>query len=288
MVSLEWLSSFCAIYRSGSVSEAARERQVSQSALSQQLASLERAIGVSLFDRTVRGMRATERGAALYQEVFEAIDCLERVGRSFFVPVARRVLRFGSSPDYFRLAALPKLAALGINIAVTLGSDQTLLDGLKTGAMDVAFVTTKPTKNSIQFRALGDEPYVLIGSPATPLPPADISLGELAAWLNAQPWVSYSEERPITRRFWQQTLGARFAAKSALVAPDLYAVVAAVELGIGLSIVPHYLASTSLSSGRVKEIWPLAALIPAERRYACYRQSEAESSGVASLIRAFT
>lgn len=288
MLSLEWLSSFSAIYRAGSVSEAARERQVSQSALSQQLAALEKAIGVPLFERTVRGIRPTQRGAALYQEVFEAIDCLERVSRSIFVPVVRRVLRFGSSPEYFHWAALPRLGASGIHISVTLGSDRTLLDGLKTGALDVALVTTKPTTNSIQFRTLSEEPYVLIGSSETPLLPSEITLGELATWLNAQPWVSYSEERPITRRFWQHTLGSRFSAKSALVAPDLHAVVAAVELGIGLSIVPHYLASGSLSSGRVKEIWPVADQIPPERRYACYRRIEGESPHIITSIRALT
>ena len=286
MISLEWLSTFASIYRSGSVSEAARERRVSQSALSQQLASLERAVGVPLFERTVRGMVATERGAGLYREVFEAIDCLDRVSRSILIPTARRVLRFGSSPEYFHWAALPKLGSLGLNLAVTLGSDRAMFDGLKTGALDVACVTTQPTASSLQFQSLPEEPYVLIGSLETELPPENVSLTELANWLNSQPWVSYSEERPITRRFWQQSLGSKFSAKSALVAPDLHAVVAAVELGIGLKMIPRYLARESLASGRAKEIWGVDSKIQAERRYLCFRRSEGDSPDIKSVVQA--
>ena len=286
MISLEWFLTFTSIYRAGSVSEAARERQVSQSALSQQLGALEKAVGVPLFDRTVRGMVATERGISLYREIFEAIDILERAGRSLIVSTQRRVIRFGSSPEYFQAATLPKLNSLGLNLAVTLGGDRDLFEGLRTGALDVALVTAKPSSNALHFRTLPEEPYVLIGCATADLPPHQISLQELGNWLNSQPWVSYSEERPITRRFWQEVLGSRFSAKSALVAPNLQAVIGAVEFGIGLSIVPRYLATDALTNGRIKEIWPVSDLIPAERRYMCCRRSEAERPEFVDLARA--
>ena len=58
----EWLRTFLAVYRAGSVTEAARLRGLSQPATSQQLAGLERAIGTALFVRTPSGVVATERG----------------------------------------------------------------------------------------------------------------------------------------------------------------------------------------------------------------------------------
>ena len=57
----EWLRTFVAIYRSGSVSGGAEQRNLSQPAASQQLASLERRIGLPLFIRTPHGVEPTRR-----------------------------------------------------------------------------------------------------------------------------------------------------------------------------------------------------------------------------------
>lgn len=284
MISLEWLSTFAAIYRAGSVSDAARQRRITQSAMSQQLSGLEAVVGVRLFDRTSRGMIPTERGKALYLEIFEAVDCLDRVGQSILRSSSpSRSIRFGTSPEYFHGFALQRIGGLGLSLSVTLASDRELLEGLHTGGLDLVATLTKPTSRSIQFQVVGEESFTLIGPGTCELPPAESSLPDLGGWLNAKPWVSYSEERPITRRFWQQSLNARFAAKSALVVPDILTVVAAVELGIGLSIVPNYLCKEALDKGRIQEIWSITDLIPPERRYACFRRTDADRSDVATI-----
>ena len=284
MISLEWLSTFASIYRAGSVSDAARQRRITQSALSQQLSGLESVVGVRLFERTSRGMTPTERGKALYQEIFEAIDCLDRVGQGILRSNSTtRSIRFGTSPEYFHGFALERIGALGLSLSVTLASDRELLEGLQTGGLDLVATITKPASRSIQFQVIADEEFALIGPRTCELPPPESSLLDLAQWLNAKAWVSYSEERPTTRRFWQQSLGTRFSAKPALVVPDILTVVAAVEFGIGLTIVPEYLCREALSEGRVQELWPIAALIPSERRYACYRRTDADRPEIASL-----
>ena len=277
MISLEWLSTFASIYRAGSVSDASRQRRITQSALSQQLLGLEGVVGFRLFERTSRGMIPTERGKALYQEIFEAVDCLERVGLGLLGnQLPSRVIRFGASPEYFHGVALERIGTLGLSLSVTLGPDRDLFEGLHSGGLDLLATVSKPVSRSIQFHVIADEHFVLIGADGCELPPANLSLNDLGAWLNTKPWVSYSEERPTTRRFWQQSLGVRFAAKSALVVPDILSVVAAVEMGIGLSIVPEYLCRKALSEHRVQELWPVANLIPPERRYASYRRVETD------------
>src|SRR5437016_4597507 len=97
MISLEWYRNFISIYRAGSVSAAARDRNISQPAVSQQLASLEEFLGAPLFDRTARGMIPTARGRTLYIELFEAMDRLERVTRSLKpTAVVDRAIRMGT------------------------------------------------------------------------------------------------------------------------------------------------------------------------------------------------
>ena len=62
-----WLRSFVAVSRAGSLREAARRIGLSQPTLSRHIQRLEDHIGVSLFDRTGRGLALSPRGAELYE-----------------------------------------------------------------------------------------------------------------------------------------------------------------------------------------------------------------------------
>src|SRR5271155_5463981 len=103
MAASEWLRTFVAIYRSGSVSGGAVQRNLSQPAASQQLAALERRIGLPLFVRTPHGVEPTRRGRDLHAQVAESLDRLENVlveldgGNAVTAPT----LRFGSSAEFF-------------------------------------------------------------------------------------------------------------------------------------------------------------------------------------------
>lgn len=277
MISTEWYLNFVAVYRAGSVSGAARERHLTQPAVSQALAALESAVGVPLFERTSRGMRPTARGETLYAQVFDAVDRLERVGRSLSPkPLALPTFRLGTSPEYFHEFALPRLAPLATPFAVTLGEDRDLLAAVETGAVDAAVTVIRPNGRTLQHRDLGERRYVLIGPPS-------MTVNE-AEELNDLPWVSYSEERPLTRRVFQQALGIRFEAKPRLVVPDLRAVVRAVELGVGASLVPEFACRRALDEGRLHELLPLE--IPADRWHLTYRDLDSDRPDLQTIAEA--
>ena len=82
------LRSFCTVAERGSFSQAARVLYVSQSAISEQIASLEAELGLKLIDRSRRAIRLTPHG-----ELFlpEAKKTLEAAGAA--IEVARRSLR---------------------------------------------------------------------------------------------------------------------------------------------------------------------------------------------------
>lgn len=65
MPEVEWLRSFLAIYRAGSVTDAAYHRGISQPAVSQHLAAWERSVGSPLFVRKPGGVEPTGRGRDL-------------------------------------------------------------------------------------------------------------------------------------------------------------------------------------------------------------------------------
>ena len=76
---LRQLRYFAKIVECGSFSRAAAEVHIAQPALSQQVAELEQILGVTLLHRSVRGVRPTPAGQALYAETLEILRHIERL-----------------------------------------------------------------------------------------------------------------------------------------------------------------------------------------------------------------
>ena len=135
MAASEWLRTFVAIYRSGSVSAGAAQRSLSQPAASQQLASLERRIGLPLFIRTAHGVEPTRRGRELHAQVAESLDRLEQVlvgldgGTGQAEPAAIRSARRPSSSPR---PSCPGSGPAAPPLAARFGPDDVILDLLAT------------------------------------------------------------------------------------------------------------------------------------------------------------
>jgi DNA-binding transcriptional LysR family regulator len=110
------------------------------------------------------------------------------------------------------------------------------------------------------------------------------SLDDLATWLAGQAWVSYSVELPLTRRFWTTVLGHPFPARLRLVAPDLRVVLKAVELGLGVSMLPTFVCTDALAGGRVVEVFPVSPLGPEEPWFACTRHGDTARGAVRTIL----
>ena len=279
-----------AIYRSGSVTDGARLRSLSQPAASQQLAGLERVVGSPLFVRVAEGVVPTERGRALYADVASALDQLEVVlagldaGR---VDDSSAAIRVGSSPELFSAEVIPKVVETDLSVVARFGNEDELIEGLERGELDVVFTSCTPPRRSVSAVPIGEKRFVMVAAPSLAPQPELGSLPELGSWLSGRSWVAYSLELPITRRFWQTHLGRPFSARLRLVAPDLRAVVGAVERGLGYSILPLFACRDLLDQGRVVEVHPVSELIPPEPWYLCFRQGEATRPAVARLVQAF-
>lgn len=288
MSQLDWFRNFVAVYRAGSVSRAAQQRHVSQPSVSQQLAALEAWMGVPLFIRQARGVVPTARAEALYVEIFDALDRLEDAGREARGRRAAKPPRFrlGASAEYFHAVVLDRLHGWDTELAVSFGDDRTLLSRLESGELDAAISAVRPASRALQFQVISPRRFVLVGPPRMRVPPRVVTLADLGEWLNGQPWVSYSLELPLTRRFWQQHLGTRFRSRVAIAVPDLRSVLRAVEGGRGLSLLPEFLCGDSLAAGRVREVWPVRELFAAEHWMLCSRASDEMRDEVRHLGRA--
>lgn len=287
MADTELLRSFLAVYRAGSVTDAACHRGISQPAVSQQLAALERIVGARLFTRGSSGVAPTQRGRELYARVTGPLEALEQVLSELRGPHETppgRPVRFGSSPEFFAAVVLPRLAGTELLVTATFGSEESLLALLDRGELDLAVTSTTPPRRAMRASPIGAKRFTLVAAPGAAPPRPLGSVKELADWLVTQPWASYSLELPITRRFWQTVLGRPFTARPRLVAPDLRAVLRAVELGLGVSLLPTFVCTEPLAEGRVAEPYPVADLIPEEPWFACTRLGETQPDGVSALL----
>ncbi|GEM49066.1 LysR family transcriptional regulator [Deinococcus cellulosilyticus] len=286
MSQMEWYRNFIAVYRAGSVSGAAKLRNLTQPAVSQQLALLEDAVGVPLFVRTPRGMLATEKGEALYAQVFEAIDKLERISRGIRrTTTTLPTIRLGAPAEYFHAYVLDRLQGLGVNFTVRFGYGRDLLNQLEMGTLDVALTTVKPTQKSTHFQVLSKKRFLLVGPSHWENPDPETSPEELGAWLNGQPWVNYSMDAPMHRRLLQH-FGSRFEGQFVLTVPDLRTVLRSVELGYGLAVLPEFLCTHALQSGTIKEIWPVRDLVLQDQWMLSYREVDGDREEIHAIAAA--
>lgn len=170
-LSLQQLAYVREVERAETVTAAAGRLGVSQPALSQALAELERRLDVSLFDRRGRRLRLTEAGervARLAEEVLGRAEAFERwldayrLGRSG----ALRVGMIDAASLYVLPAAVRGFRDQhpDVELELTVERSGVLLEQLRRSELDLAFVIG-PVSDEFEVTELLDEPLYLYGPP---------------------------------------------------------------------------------------------------------------------------
>ncbi|MEZ4241315.1 MAG: LysR family transcriptional regulator [Myxococcota bacterium] len=228
-MTLDWLRTFLAVYRAGSLTEAAPLVGLSQPAVTAQLRALEAHLGQPLFERGARGVSPTAAADALAQRVADPLDALAAVGDDLRADPFARAVQLGGPAEYLAARAVPALAPLvarGLQLRIRPGLPDALLEDLRAGRLDLALCTVKPRGGGLRVVPVYEEVLVLVGRGPVPKAPT---------------WVAYAEDLPLIRRYWRQVHGRLPPGRVGLVVPDLRAVGAAVAAGAGHSVLPRYL-----------------------------------------------
>lgn len=161
-VDLTGWRTFLAVRRLGSLSAAAAELGYTQSAISRQVAALEREVGVVLVERRPRGVVPTAAGEAFgrhAQVVVAAADRAVRAARE--ASVGRQDVAVGATPS--AAAGLVPAALRGLDAAwsLTVALTGELEEQVATGALDLAVVTDAPpglaADDRLERHRLGDD-----------------------------------------------------------------------------------------------------------------------------------
>jgi DNA-binding transcriptional LysR family regulator len=164
--SLTMLRTFEAAGRIGSFRGAALELNLSPSAVSHAIRSLEQSLGVVLFDRDGRNVRLSADGEALMRHVGRAFDDLRR-GMEVVSTLGPKLLRVHSAPSFAAQWLAPRLADFlsenpAIKVRVAASTDYSRFT---TDEFDVDIVYGPPRHESLVVIPLGQETVTPLCAP---------------------------------------------------------------------------------------------------------------------------
>lgn len=250
---LRQLRYFVRIVEIGSMSRAARELDVVQSTLSQQITRLESEIAVRLLQRTPRGVVPTEAGVAFFREAQLTLRHAEQAVRSAQQSRLSGSVSLGLAPTTATILALPLMQAMrtrypDVRLHMVESMSGHLAEMLNARALDMAVLfdsrlhgakagQARPGGRRWQVHPLIEERLFLIRSRrhphASPLP-ASMALADLAHEPLILPTGQHGLRSTLDTAFSQ----ARFSPHVVLEVDSLSMVMAAVDAGLGSSLQP--------------------------------------------------
>jgi DNA-binding transcriptional LysR family regulator len=248
---------FARAVETGSFSKAARDLNLTQPTVTKHVASLERKLGARLLNRNTRGISVTEIGALYYEKCKAILRELEEADGLIGLKQDRLqgVLRVSTSVAFGRRVMAPLLIEFGgknPGLRMDLNCEDTYVDLVAQG-IDIAIRLGKLADSSLGGRYLGTNPWVMVASPehlaahGTPRAPE-----ELSSW----PCLVYSSVQGDDVWHLRALSGERHSVpvKRRLRSNNLSTILEAASAHLGIAILPQYVASASLRSGRVVEV----------------------------------
>ena len=256
-LNLHHLRLFRAVARDGTLTGAARQLNLSQSALSTQLRALEASLGHDLFERRGRGLVLTEAGRialdhaeAIFRTADDLTATLRESGR------ARRALRVGAlatlSRNFQMQFLRPLIGRADVEVVLRAGSQDELLRGLEGLALDVVLTNLAPARDAASpwlVHPIDEQPVGLIGTPARVGP----APGPLKALLQTQPLILPTRETALRAAF--DALAARLEVSPVVAAEvdDMAMIRLLARADAGLAIIPPIVVQDELAAGTLVE-----------------------------------
>jgi|SRR5882672_174295 len=273
---LEAIHAFVRVVEAGSFSATARERGVSQSTISKQIAALEAHLGAELLRRTSRSFGLTESGAAFYESAVRLLSDLEaaesHVGRRQISPAG--LVRATVAPVFGRLYLIPKLQAFFAqypNIDLELRTAPDLEDLIAHG-LDIAIHNGPLSDSSLIVRKIASVPGIVVASPSyidRKGTPTDL------AHLDQHDCIVFAPHgEPFSWKFSIGGRDIRIKPRGRFRTHDAEQIRAAVLAGLGVAQTPGWLFTREVASGRVVRVLrnyepdaiAISAVYPGSRR----------------------
>ena len=245
---MDWdkLKIFHAVAEAGNFTKATYALNLSQSAISRQIQSLELELKTQLFERHARGLSLTENGEYLFKTAREVISKLKDVESALIVKKDKpsgklTVTTFVSFGTTWLTPRIQEFMKLNPEMEIELVFDDKELD-LSTRQADIGIWARRPKKLNYIQKKLIDINYHIYGStkylekhghPKT------------VSELNKHKFISYGKgaPSPVFNPDWALKLGLKDnkKRKPVMKVNSVYGLLLAVQSGVGLAALPDYI-----------------------------------------------
>jgi DNA-binding transcriptional LysR family regulator len=250
------------VSRAGTQAAAAARLGITASAVGQQLKALERHVGVALFERVGRRARLTPAGEALVARLGEHLPALDAAVEA--ASEAQRAVRgevsLGGPWPFFRYWLRPRLPGLltrhpelrlDVRFDVASRVSRRLLDG----ELDLGLLGTLPEAPGLEVRPVAQEEFVAVASPGY-LKKAGVP--RTAKDFGARRYIAFDADLAMLAPWWRAAFGAKEPLPTQVVCrvANLDEMLALVEAGAGLAVLPDYLVASAVRERRVVTLTP--------------------------------
>jgi DNA-binding transcriptional LysR family regulator len=263
---------FIRVVETGSFSKASVDLGFTQPTATKAVAAIEQRLGARLLHRTTRGVNPTEVGALYYEKCkaiahqIEAADNLATLMQSG----VGGSLRISTSVAFGRRVLTPlvlRFMQQHPGLQIDLGFEDRYVNLVEHG-IDLAVRMGRLADSSLGARYLGVNPWALVAAPAylaaqgTPETPADLHRHAALVYSSVQGderWHFTGPEGPAVS----------VPVKGPLRSNNLSALLSAARAGMGLAVLPWYVAHASVKTGAVVSLLERWAL-PAQEIHAVF------------------
>jgi len=282
-----------AVVETGSITAAASLLGYTPSAISQTISALERETSSVLLEKAGRGVRPTRAGQLLAEHAQAILDQLrdaEAALRALASGEAGhlRLAAFSTAGTWLVPRAMARFSAAhrSVQLDLTVAEDDEAMAQLRAGSIDVAVIVADgdplpQIDDDLERTPVLADPYrVVVPRDHCMANRRTIALKDLAE----DPWIATASHRCNARAVVTSACdGAGFAPHFAIEAEEFSTVLAFVEEGLGVALVPSLALGAPPDSIRVR---PLRGDEPVRHVYAVTRKSNADEPLVMAMVAA--
>ena len=244
---LRQLEYFVAVAEECHFTRAARRMHVAQSGLSASIRALEVELGAPLFVRSTRQVELTQAGRALLVEARRVLGTIDaaRDAVAAVQGLLRGTLAVGSI-QCLHAVHLPAVLARfhelhpGVELRLRQAGSGELVDLVRAGRLDLAFVTAGRAGDDLKVSTLSSEPLVLACAPELPFAEREsVRLAELAG----QPFVDFNPDWGTRDDVDRALATAGVDRRVAVEVNDVHSLLDFVGFGLGVALVPASFAA---------------------------------------------
>lgn len=253
---IKQLHYFIQVYRDGNLSKAAKGLAITQPALSQQIAKLERELGHTLLERNARELRVTPKGRLFLKRAVEIQDALDRLVAEMGEGTEIDELSIAAGGAVSSWLLPPVIAHLKEKFSKTAfqvleGDDLFVNQALVTGMVDIAISTKPGGGKGIISKYLSSDTIVPVVAKNHPLAKmGKVNLSDLSAY----DLLLYHEKSAIQKIIAEKflTIPEVGECRIAMVLRSLISLIKSVEAGIGIGFISNLAVNNNLTVLNIK------------------------------------